>query len=317
MVYCYDSGNVIMTVSTFTAIVNQLLHEPHAGLLSGMLFGVKATLDTKLFDALVKTGTLHIVALSGMNITLISGIVSTLLLRLISKRLTSLLTIVIIIGFILFVGASPSVVRAGIMGGIALLAIVFGRQLWSLFSLILALGIMLLLNPLQIADLSFQLSALATLGIVLFGASSRIDDRTSKIGVDNRGSKMEVEGRASKIDKIPPSSINYHLPLPSILHHLFTLIEDELRITLAAQVFTVPLIFWYFHRISLVSPVTNVLIGWTIGPVTILGFGAAIAGFLWLPLGYVFAWPAWVLLEYLVRVVTLTSTIPFASVGFD
>ena len=93
-------------------------------------------------------------------------------------------------------------------------------------------------------------------------------------------------------------------------------LEDDLRITLAAQVFTIPLIFWYFHRLSLISPVTNILIGWTIAPVTVLGFASVMAGWIWLPLGFVCAWPAWVLLEYLIRVVMLTGMIPAASVGW-
>jgi competence protein ComEC len=276
----------MITVDTFTGIIGQLLHEPHAGLLNGILFGTKATLDKKLLDALVITGTLHIVALSGMNISIIANLTATLLLRLISKRLTSLLTIIIIIGFILFVGPSPSVIRAGIMGSIGLLAIVFGRELWSLLSLILAVGIMLLLHPPWIGDLSFQLSALATLGIVLFGGTKK-----------NTLSK----GRA---------------PFLNVSFFLLEILEDDLRITLAAQVFTIPLIFWYFHRLSLISPITNILIGWTIVPITALGFGSVIAGWLWLPLGYLLAWPAWVLLEYLIRVVILTSMIPLASVGW-
>jgi len=295
----------MFSVDTFTTIINQLLSEPHAGLLSGMLFGVQATLDEKLFDALVTTGTLHIVALSGMNISIITSLTATLLLRLVSKRLTSLLTIIIIIGFILFVGPSPSVIRAGIMGSIGLLAIVFGRQLWSLLSLILAVGMMLLLHPLWLGDLSFQLSALATLGIVLFG-----------------GKKNEISKSANTTNKqmnelkIQSFGIFTNSFADLFICRFVDLIKDDLRITLAAQVFTVPLIFWYFHRISLISPLTNVLIGWTIALITVLGFGTVIAGWIWLPLGYIFAWPAWVLLEYLVRVVMLTSMIPAASVGW-
>ncbi len=303
----------MITVAQFTAVINQLLPEPHAGLLAGMVFGTKATLDTTLFDALVTTGTLHIVALSGMNISIITTLVATLLLRFISRRLTSLLTIIIIIGFILFVGPSPSVIRAGIMGSIGLLAVVFGRQLWSLLSLALAVGIMLLLHPLWLGDRSFHLSVLATTGIILFGGKTNSSEKSAR-----RSWKLDTDSRSKTFDH-QTSSFQY-LSLPSnvsmLTSFIWLLIQDDLRITLAAQALTIPIIFWYFHRISLVSPLTNVLIGWTIFPVTALGFGSAIAGWLWLPLGYVFAWPAWALLEYLVRVVMATSAVPLASVGW-
>ena len=160
-----------MTVETLTAIVNHVLPEPHAGLLNGILFGTKATLSKELYNALIRTGTLHIVALSGMNITIIALIMRSILLPFVSRRVASFLTILGIILFVWFVGASPSVVRAAIMGSISLLAIALGRQAWSLLSWVLALGIMLVIKPSWIGDISFQLSALATIGIILFGGS--------------------------------------------------------------------------------------------------------------------------------------------------
>lgn len=267
-----------MSVDTFTTIIDQLLPQPHAGLLSGILFGTKETLSKELYDALVTTGTLHIVALSGMNITILSGIVGATLGPFFSKRVASLITIVLIIMFILFVGPSPSVIRAGIMGGISLIAISFGRQYWSFYTLLLAAGSMVLLRPAWITDLSFQLSVLATLGIVLFA--------TGATGA-------------------------------SVKSALWQLIESNLRITLAAQVFTVPLIFLQFHRISLVSPLANVLIGWTIVPITVLGLLVAILGWVWLPLGQIVAWASWVFLQYLVGTIYLASQLPMASVNFN
>ncbi len=162
----------MITVTTFTSILNQLLPEPHAGLLAGILFGTKATMSRELTDALIRTGTLHIVALSGTNITILTGIINFSLLWLVGRRFASALTILLITGFIWFVGPSPSVIRAGIMGGISLLAIIFGRQTWGLLAWMLAVSTMLLLNPEWITDLSFQLSAMATLGIILFGGKA-------------------------------------------------------------------------------------------------------------------------------------------------
>ena len=259
----------MISVATFTAIVNQILPEPHAGLLNGILFGTKATLSKELTNALVATGTLHIVALSGMNITILESLIGSTLLPVIGKRWASAATILLIIGFIWLVGPSPSVIRAGIMGSMALIATIFGKQRWGLFFFGLTAAVMLIIHPAWIGDLSFQLSALATLGLILFGGKKE-------------GSHVIV---------------------------------DALRITLAAQVFTIPLIFFTFRRISLISPLTNVLIGWIIQPLTALGLVVAILGWTWLPLGQIVAWFAWVCLQYLITVIELTAKIPFSSIG--
>jgi competence protein ComEC len=259
----------MISVSTYTAILNQLLPEPHAGLLNGILFGTKAALSRELYDALVATGTLHIVALSGMNITILESIIAKSLGYVLNKRVTSILTILLIIGFIWFVGLSPSVIRAGIMGSMALIAVVFGRQKWSIFFFTATCAVMLLMHPAWALDLSFQLSAGATLGIILFGP---------------------------RVQK--------------------NIVVDTLWVTLAAQIFTIPLILFTFRRISLISPLTNVLIGWIIQPLTAIGFIVAILGWIWLPLGQIFAWAAWVGLEYLIVAVEITAKMPFSSLTF-
>ncbi|OGG11432.1 hypothetical protein A2Z00_05615 [Candidatus Gottesmanbacteria bacterium RBG_13_45_10] len=297
----------MITLETFTTVINQLLPEPHAGLLNGIIFGTKATLSKDLQQALIATGTLHIIALSGMNISILLSILELGLLRIVSRRLASLVAIVIIIGFIALVGPSPSVIRAAIMGSMTLLAIVFGRQIWSLFSWMLAVSIMLLLNPPWIGDLSFQLSALATLGIILFAHNSKIEERRLNIG---------VEDRRLMVDKTNLSSIFHLQPLCSMLNILYSFCRDDLRVTLSAQVFTLPLIFFQFHRISLISPLSNVLIGWLIPPIMILGFAVAIGGWIWLPLGQIAAWIVWVPLQYVVTTIMLTSRIPFANIAW-
>lgn len=306
---------IFMSVADLVSIINQLLPEPHAGLLAGILFGVKAALVKSLTDDLVTTGTIHIIALSGMNITILAAIVTTTLLWFVSRRITSLLTVVIIIGFTLFVGPSASIVRAAIMGGISMLGLVWGRQVWALWSLVLAAGIMLLVNFSWLFDLSFQLSFLATLGILLFGSEVRktlgSEDRKRE-GLDVRKiGRLEEKLTSSSLPIVPSS------PLFNLLSsHLLNFVRDELRVTLAAQVFTTPLIMFHFHRISLIAPLTNLLIGWTIPYITVLGIIAIIATFVWFPLGYIAGWFSWVFLEYLILAVQITSTFPFASISW-
>ena len=157
----------MITVATFISVINQILPKSHAGLLAGILFGTKATLFVDLVNALTITSTLHIVALSGMNISILAGLSITSLLLFVSRRVASLLTILIIIGFVWFVGVSTSVLRTAIMGYITLLVIALGQQTWSLLTYGVTIAVMLLIQPSWIASLSFLLSALATLGIIV------------------------------------------------------------------------------------------------------------------------------------------------------
>ena len=272
-----------MSVDTFTAIINQILPEPHAGLLSGILFGTKATLSKDLTNALITTGTLHIVALSGQNISILTGFVNATLLHVVNKRIASICSIFIILGFVWFVGPSPSVNRAAIMGTLSLLAVALGRQQWSLLFFLLTVGTMLLFNFSLVSDISFQLSAGATLGILLFG-----------------GKKPCVKKIQTKEELVPA---------------LWSYIEEGLRITLSAQVFTIPIILFVFRRLSLVSPLSNVLIGWTIPIIMELGIITVLLGWLWVPFGQILGWSLWIFLQYIIVMVDLTSRIPFASIG--
>lgn len=307
----------MFTVQTLTSILNQSLPEPHAGLLAGLLFGTKTTLSSEFYDALIRSGTLHIIALSGMNIGIVGSMIGKSLRLIVSRRIASLLTIGGILFFVWFVGPSPSIVRAAIMGSISLFAVVSGRQYWPLLSWILAVSVMILLNIQWLFDISFQLSALATLGIILFG-SNRGAEVSRQRGILAATSTTTTQQRngtisSSSISRVFNAPQNAH-PHP-IIFFLWTLIADNLRLTLAAQVFTIPLILMRFGRISLISPISNLLIGWLIGPLTVLGWITVALGWIWLPFSRLIAWVDWALLSYLLWVVKWTANIPFASLG--
>src|SRR3989344_2351595 len=98
--------------SIFTSVINLYLSEPQASLTNGILFGMPVRSSGELYENLKRTGLLHIVVLSGMNITLLSSIICSLTARL-GKKLSIIITLVTIVGFILFVGIQPPIVRAG------------------------------------------------------------------------------------------------------------------------------------------------------------------------------------------------------------
>jgi competence protein ComEC len=147
-------------------IENQLpLQE--SSLLSGILLGIDWRIPRFLEDAYRATGTVHIIAISGFNISLISGLIIRLFRRIFSPVWARVLAILTILGYTLMVGAEPSVVRAAIMGSLSIPAYYIGRRVIGLYSLTFAAAVMVLINPLVLWDIGFQMSFLATLGLMV------------------------------------------------------------------------------------------------------------------------------------------------------
>src|SRR3989344_5175843 len=254
-------------------LINSYYPEPHASLLNGMLLGKQLFVTNTFYNQLKQVGLIHIVVLSGMNITMLSAIILNTLVHFINRKWALLCTIVIIILFVLFVGAEPPIIRAALMGIISLAAVLYGRKAMALYSLFLSGIIMLIINFEWLQSISFQLSFSATLGIVLFGSMEKKEKAVilSRNGSDDR--------------------------------RIQTYFLEELRISLAAQVFTVPLIFWYFRQISIVSPLANILVAWLIAPIMILGMIEVAVGMVNGHAGFVVSWLVYPLLEFIVWVV--------------
>lgn len=259
--------------SIFTTVINSYLPEPHASLLNGILFGVNLKTTSGFYDQLKAVGLLHIVVLSGMNITLLAALIGEATLWL-GRKLSVIFTAVSIIGFVIFVGPQAPIVRAAIMGILTLVAIVYGKKSIALYSLFISLLVIAIVWPDWLSTISLQLSVGATLGILLFSGTIP----------NQRG---------------------------TLLQELKTEFRSSLRTTLAAQVFTAPLIFIYFREVSLIAPISNVLVSWLIGPLMVLGFAGAILGKISFILGLIPAYLAYGLLAYMVWVIQFLSAIPF------
>ncbi len=259
--------------------LKRLFPEPQASLLSGILVGTKAQMPKKFYDNLQKTGTMHIIALSGTNISFLIIGISLFLGSFIKKSTASILTIITIISFIFFVGPSPSVVRAGLMGSVQMLSTIYGRQYLALYALLFSGMIIIVIRPEMIFDIGFQLSFMATLGlIVLGGGSSRIKSK-------------------------------------NIISRLKHALLINLKYTLAAQIFTLPIVIYNFQQMSFVAPLSNILVGWTVSILMSGGFLIAFLSFV--PLislaAPIFSWLLLPLLCYFVEVINLTASVPHAS----
>jgi len=148
---------------------NQVLPEPEASLLAGIILGSKKGLPQNFYQALQKTGTLHIVVASGYNVTIIIATIVAYLAGLIKRPMAILIGLAAVGIYTLMAGAEPAIVRAAIMGSLAFGGQILGRKTQGLRLLIAAIMIMLLVDPSIVLDIGFQLSVAATFGLIVLG----------------------------------------------------------------------------------------------------------------------------------------------------
>lgn len=149
-------------------LFSQILPEPQASLMAGILLGAKKELPTDFYQNLKKTGTMHVVVASGYNISVIAGFLINVLVAFIERKKAIFFAIFGVFIYLLIAGPEPALIRAGIMASLAFGAQFFGREKNSFLSLAFAAILMLLVWPLIIFDIGFQLSFFATAGILFF-----------------------------------------------------------------------------------------------------------------------------------------------------
>ena len=263
----------------------RLYHDPEASLLAGILLGVDTGLTRKLQDAFKNTGTAHIIAISGFNIAIIAGIFFSIFKNMFGERLGAAVAILGIIFYTLLVGADAAVVRAAFMGSLSLLARQLGRRNNGMNALAAVAFIMAIINPLVLWDIGFQLSFFATLGLILY--AEPFSNFTSNL--------------IAKISKHDAS--------------MFTkIINDNVVLTFAAQLTTIPIMAYQFKRISLISFIANPFILPVQPAVMIMGGLAVFTSLIIFPLGQFMAWFAWPFSAYTIRIVELFDRVPHASI---
>jgi competence protein ComEC len=266
-------------------VIAQILPEPQASLLTGILLGDDSGIPKSVQDAFRATGTSHIIAISGYNVTILIGLMNLGALRLLGRRRAFFVLVIGLLIYMLLVGASASVMRAVIMGIVFLLANRVGRQGLALNTLFLTAMLMTLYNPMWLWDVGFQLSFVATLGLILYATPLQQTVETWLAGV------------------LPARRVK---PVMDVL-------SDALLVTLAAQITTIPLLAYSFKQFSFVSLLTNALVLPAQSGVMIAGGLALLAGLVWIPLGQVIGWVAWLFLAWTTGMVELTARIPGAS----
>src|SRR3989344_4823981 len=259
----------------FLSKINLAIPSPENLLLGGLILGEKSAFNEELRNDFINTGTIHIVALSGYNITLVSDWVVKIF-SFVPPQFRLWPGGLVILLFVIMTGASSTAIRAGIMAALALLARSTGRIYDIGRALLLAGVAMVLINPLILRyDVSFQLSFIATVGLIFF---------------------------TPRIEK-------YFLWAPKQFK-----IREIISSTFAVYIFVLPFILYKMGTLSLVALPANILILPLIPATMILGFITAILGIIWYPLAVPTGIIVSLLLHLELKIIEFFSNIPFASV---
>jgi len=266
----------------FKETARTFISPPEVGILEALIFGDEGNISQEWKAKLNFTGTRHIAAVSGMNITIIASLLLAFALSLgFWRQQAFYFSICLLSLYILMIGAPASAVRAGIMGGLLLTAQHLGRLSVASRAVIFTATAMLALNPLLLRlDVGFQLSFLAILGIIY----------------------------------LQPFINNWFKKIPN--PKIFPL-RITLSTTIAAQIFTLPILVYNFGYIPLISPITNILIVPFLAPITVSIFIFGLVGMIFWGLGLILSWPIWLFLTYITKIIDFFSKISWASLKLD
>lgn len=288
-----------------SAPVDNGVPEPESGLLKAFLFNDQ-TVPEDLNLSFRQSGLSHIVAISGSHISEIIGLAFFCLLFLgLNRRHAFWFCVPIIIFYVTMVGAPASAARSGIMGFLVLLAMYLGRLSRLEYTLALSGVVMLFFNPmLVIADAGFQLSFLAVLGMIYLYP---VFDKWLARVYEERESAITTHPVRPGRTPLQGGEYTYRF-----LRGIRKVVCQGLALTIAAQVFTAPILIFGFRQISLVAPLANILVLWAAPLIMVSAFIAMALTFL-IPAGaIIFFLPATFLAKYLIFIAEICAKLPLA-----
>jgi competence protein ComEC len=286
------------------SLLNRLLPEPYAALANGMLLGIESGIPDTLYEQFNLTGSSHVIVISGSNVALIAGVMLAFGRRTLGQRRAIWPALAGIAGYALLVGGDAAVLRAAWMGALYAIATTLDRRNTALVSLAFACWVMTIANPLTLWDVGFQLSSAATAGLILFSP-----------GVVAFFSRLLPGWLAGGplTGNLVVGGVDLARTGQGILQGL---LQDGLMVTIAANISTLPLVLYYFGRLSVVSLLTNVLIAPAQPFIMLWGSAGILLGVLGLaPLAQLVLWLPWLCLVWTVSIVQWTAALPGASLA--
>jgi competence protein ComEC len=260
--------------SSFMKNIGRVLYPPESDLANGLLLGSRGGFDTDMRNEFISTGTIHIVALSGYNVTIVAESVMKVLGTFLAQTVATIFGILFIFLFIMMAGFSSTAIRAGIMAIIALFARMTGRNYDAGRALVITALLMVVYDPRVLTDISFQLSFLAT-GGVLF---------------------------------ITPKVILWVKFMPMRFGF-----REIVATTIGANIAVLPILLYSTGIFSVVSLPANILILPIIPLTMFFSFITGMVGFILPILSIPFAYISHLLLMYILSTIHFFASLPFAS----
>lgn len=266
--------------------IDAIFPEDTLGFARALLLGDDNKLTYEENTAFQVSGIRHVIAVSGLHVSILFSVIYLFGGR--NKVLGVVLGIPALIAFAALAGFTPSIVRACVMQGLMSLSLLVDKQYDPPTALGASALLMLLVNPLTITSVSFQLSVACMIGIFLF--SQRIREYLQSLKL-----LSHVKGK-------------------SIRARLTRWFTGSVSVTLGAMVTTTPLCAYYFGSVSLVGVLTNLLTLWIISFIFYGIMACCVLGAIWLPLGKLLAWVVSWAIRYVLWVAKALSCLPMAAV---
>lgn len=270
-------GDVALTVrDNFGEHVRAQIDEPAASLGMGYVAGQRRSLPPELDEALRMAGLTHVVVASGYNLTILVRFARRLFSK--ASRFLALFTsLVLVVGFIAVTGLSPSMMRAGLVAGLALFAWYFGRKFHPLTLIALAAAATGLINPSYVwGNLGWQLSFLSFAGVMILAPLLQ----AYFFGSAKPGTLRQIIGE-----------------------------------TFSAQLMTAPLLLYAFGSVSVVALAANVLVLPLVPLAMLLVFLVGVFGYVLAPVAWLVAFPTQWLLDYMVWVAMWLSSFEWSQLS--
>jgi len=266
--------------NSFLGKINELFSAPRSGLLAGLLVSGRSSLSKTEQTEFTQAGLIHIVALSGFNVTIIAQGLMAILIFL-PKKLRLVIGAAGIIAFVTMTGFGATIVRAGIMALLVIAAALVYRTYHVGRALFTAVLCMTLWNPMVVFDVSFQLSCIATFAVIF---------------------------------AVPPALEKYAAYIKFLPEKY--LIRDTILGTAVIEIFLLPILLSTSGQISLVTVITNLLILPTLPVVMGFGFAATLVGYVHSMLALPLVAISNLMLDYILLITKFFAHIPFGVVMY-
>lgn len=278
----HDNSNIILRKiyelrNLMKTKIEKLLPKETSGLCLGMLIGETSGIEENMQENFRDSNLSHILAVSGANVSYIIVSITYIFNKMcLRKRLSKIISIILLILFMLLTGCTSSVNRACIMAILMLIAELLYRKSDVYNNLAISALILLIINPYSLLDIGFQLSYMGTIGIVFLH--------------DKIGNFIKINNK--------------------IVKYFFEMIA----VTTCANLAIIPIMMFHFNTISLTFYFSNIIVGPILGIVVIIGFIMFFISLIFTPISSLIAIVLNLMLKFIIKIAEITANMPFSKI---